>query len=103
MSEEVKWYRAHYENGQLWWEMSYVNGQRHGIERHWYENGQLAYETPWLNYQRHGIRRRWKRNGKLWSIEKWHQGQIVINLRFDPIPADATMELDLITNEMSYE
>jgi antitoxin component YwqK of YwqJK toxin-antitoxin module len=79
MSKEVKWDRTHDKNGQLHWEIPYVNGQRHGISR-------------W-----------WKRDGKLWSIAKWHRDQRVIELRFDHVPGDAKMELDLITNIMTYE
>jgi antitoxin component YwqK of YwqJK toxin-antitoxin module len=127
MSDEVKWDRGHYTNGQLWWEIPWVNGRRHGIakcwysdgqlmwetpyvngEKHgigrcWYENGQLRLEIPYVNDQWHGIRKYWSEDGKLWSIAKWHRGQKLINLRFGPILGDVTMELDLITNEMSYE
>jgi antitoxin component YwqK of YwqJK toxin-antitoxin module len=103
MSKEVKWNRAHYINGQLHWEIPYVNGQMHGIGRSWYKNGQLEYEISYVNGQNHGIARYWKENGKLWSIDKFHRGQKVIDLRFYPIPGDSKMELDLTTNEMSYE
>jgi antitoxin component YwqK of YwqJK toxin-antitoxin module len=103
MSKEVKWNRAHYKNGQLSEETPYVNGQRHGIEKWWYSDGQLMWETPFVHDQRHGTRKIWNRDGKLWSIEKWHRGQRVIRIEFDNVPSDAAMELDLITNEMSYE
>jgi antitoxin component YwqK of YwqJK toxin-antitoxin module len=127
MNEEVNWERDNYDNGQLEYEIPYVNGKQHGIEKSWYENGQLSYEipyvndqrhgiergwhpngqlgweTPYENDQRHGIRKHWKKDGTLWRIEKWHKGRKFINLRFNPLPADSIMELDLITNEMSYE
>jgi antitoxin component YwqK of YwqJK toxin-antitoxin module len=103
MSEEVKWGRGHHSNGQLCWETSFVNGQAHGIEKWWYPNGQLSYEMSYVNGQKHGTERWWKKDGKLWNVQKWHRGQRVIYLEFDPIPSYATMELDLITNEMSYE
>jgi antitoxin component YwqK of YwqJK toxin-antitoxin module len=103
MSKEVKWKRAHYENGQLHWEIPYVNGQKHGIGRGWHSNGQLGYEISYVNGQIHGIARCWKENGKLWSIAKWHRDQRVIDLRFDHIPGDSKMELDLTTNIMTYE
>jgi antitoxin component YwqK of YwqJK toxin-antitoxin module len=119
--------RKYYDNGQLRWETPFVNGQAHGIERCRYPNGKLAWETPWVNDQRHGIARDWHENGQLWfeiafvndqrhgiarwwkedgklsRIEKFHRGRRFINLEFDPIPSDAKMELDLTTNEMSYE
>jgi antitoxin component YwqK of YwqJK toxin-antitoxin module len=127
MSKEVNWERGHYdngqimfetpwvndqkhgiarywhENGQLWWEIPYVNGQEHGIQKRWHSNGQLEYEIPWVNGQQHGIEKFWKEDSKLWSIEKWHQDQRVINIEFDPIPGDSKMEWDLITNIMTYE
>jgi hypothetical protein len=105
MSDEVKWDRGHWTNGQLEYEIPWLNGQAHGIAKRWHENGQLHWETPYVNGQVHGIERWWREDGSLWSIEKWNQGQRLINLWFDPnlIPEDATMELDLITNEMSYE
>jgi antitoxin component YwqK of YwqJK toxin-antitoxin module len=127
MNEEVKWDRGYLDNGQLSLETPWVNGQKHGIEKRWYSNGQIRQETPYVNGQRHGIqrwwhrngqlywkttyvngerhgiRRYWKEDGKLWSIEKFHRDQRLIDIEFDPIPADAKMELDLITNEMTYE
>jgi antitoxin component YwqK of YwqJK toxin-antitoxin module len=103
MSDETTWKRSRYSNGQLSWETPYVNGERHGISRGWHENGQLMYETPWLNGQRHGIRRHWNEDDKLWSIEKFHRDQRVIDIELGPVPSDATMELDLTTNIMTYE
>jgi len=103
MSDEVKWNRGHWENGQLMWEIPLVNGQVHGIQREWHPNGQLYCETPLVNGRIHGITKFWVSDGKLWSIEKWHQGQKVIGLKLDHIPDDATMELDLITNILTYD
>jgi antitoxin component YwqK of YwqJK toxin-antitoxin module len=127
MSEEVKWERSHYtsgqlaketpyvngqrhgiqkrwySNGQLWWKLPWVNDQRHGIERGWHPNGQLRWETPYVNGMRHGIRKHWKEDGTLWSIEKFHRDQRLIDIEFNPIAGETKMELDLITNEMSYE
>jgi antitoxin component YwqK of YwqJK toxin-antitoxin module len=103
MSEEVKWKREYHSNGQLNWETPYVNEQVHGIQRYWHFNGQLAWETSWVNNQRHGVARFWYSEGKLWKVQKWRRGQIVINLSFGPIPGDAAIELDLITNILTYE
>jgi hypothetical protein len=103
MSDEVTWQRGHYDNGQLSWEIPYVNGERHGIRRWWHPNGQLHWEIPYVNGERHGISRYWKEDGNLWSIEKFNRGQRVIDIEFDPISGDSKMELDLTTNIMTYE
>lgn len=33
--------RNYYDNGQLMWEISYLNGKKHGTWKKYYENGQL--------------------------------------------------------------
>jgi len=103
MNDETTWKRGHYTNGQLHWEIPYLNDQLHGIARAWHSNGQLAYETPFVNDQRHGIRKHWKEDGMLWSIEKFHRDQRLIDIEFNPIAGETKMELDLITNVLSYE
>jgi len=63
MEEEIK--RSYYDNGQLCYETSYVNGKKHGLVKWWKYNGQLEYETPFINGKCHGLERWWHSNGQL--------------------------------------
>ena len=47
--------KEYYESGALSWEISCVNGIRHGITKGYYESGALWYETPYVRGNIHGI------------------------------------------------
>jgi antitoxin component YwqK of YwqJK toxin-antitoxin module len=55
------------EEKKIWAEISFQDGQRHGVSRHWYENGQLQHESSCRNGCTHGVSRLWYRNGQLES------------------------------------
>jgi len=84
MSEEdkVNWEVDYWPNGQKYYEIPHVNGERHGIETWWHENGHKDLERPWVNGQRHGVETRWHEDGSLWYIGKWNQGQEVVEFDF---------------------
>ena len=49
-------------DGLLWWETNYVDGEIHGLERRW-SYGQLRQETNYVNGKKHGFDRRYDENG----------------------------------------
>ena len=71
----IFWHREWHKNGQLWWEVPYVNGEQHGVEKHWYGDGQLACETPYVNGEIHGMRKMWYSNGRLVYIITYVHGE----------------------------
>lgn len=54
---------AHFEDGQLASEHSFLAGRRHGQLRKWFSNGQLAFESNYLLGRREGLTQSWWRNG----------------------------------------
>jgi len=75
MSTKVKWERHYYSNGQLHYEIPYVNDQRHGVVRDYYSNGQLRFETPYVNGQLHGVEKYWDKEGNLTQEILWANGK----------------------------
>jgi len=47
MKEEIR--REYWSNGQLRYEISYLNEKVHGVQKGWYSNGQIGYEIPLKN------------------------------------------------------
>ena len=68
MSDEVKWKREYHSNGQLAYEVPFVNGQKHGVVKWWYSNGQLKKEIPMVDGQAHGTLKIWNTEGQLENI-----------------------------------
>ncbi|MGL5125206.1 MAG: toxin-antitoxin system YwqK family antitoxin, partial [Fusobacteriaceae bacterium] len=54
-----------YPNGQLAFEITYKNGQLHGLYKKYYENGQLEAEVNLKNGQQDGIKKTYYENGQL--------------------------------------
>jgi len=53
-----------YENGQLWREQNYKDGELHGLYRGWHENGQLKVEGNWKDGDRIS-KKEWDKDGNL--------------------------------------
>ena len=70
-------WKEYYENGQIWFEVPYKKGKRHGISKLYYENGQLEWELPYKNGERHGMSKKYHINGQLLKEETWFQGRQV--------------------------
>jgi len=62
VTDEIE--RTYWLSGQLKYEISYQNGQRHGVAKWWYGNGQLEHEVPYQNEQYHGVEKKWYENGR---------------------------------------
>ena len=71
-----------YRNGNKISEIPYVNGKKHGIERHWKEDGSLLSEVHWDSNTKHGSQRvynddetliSWFYKGKQVSINKFEE------------------------------
>ena len=98
---EVKKKISYYENGQKSQETPYIDGQQHGVATWWYSNGQKWQETPYVDGQQHGVETWWHQDGSLWHVQRWHQGEMLVRFVFSKgeVPADAEVEVDLMTNE----
>ena len=58
--------RIYYENGNIYCEILYKNGLKHGLKKYYYENGNISYETPYKNGKKHGPERSYYLNGKIY-------------------------------------
>ena len=63
--DKVKVKKNYYKSGALWWEIPYVNGKMHGIEKWYYESGALMAEIPYVDGKRHGIAKWYYASGAL--------------------------------------
>jgi antitoxin component YwqK of YwqJK toxin-antitoxin module len=57
--------REYYEGGNLYREVAYKGGKKHGVERRWFSSGQLQLESPYKDGVRHGTFKQWGRDKKL--------------------------------------
>jgi antitoxin component YwqK of YwqJK toxin-antitoxin module len=65
-------WREWYDNsGAIMYERMFVDGQKHGISRHFYRDGTLANEDEYHNGDQHGYSRYWYENGQM-SSETWY-------------------------------
>ena len=42
-------YKSYYSNGQLWYEVNYIDNKREGICKSYYENGQISSEVNFID------------------------------------------------------
>jgi len=68
---EVVWNRKNHDNGQLEYEIPYVNGKRHGVAKYYHTNGKFEHKIPWINGRLHGIKKIYYRDGTLRSEALW--------------------------------
>ena len=71
---EVK--KGYYKSGALWWEVPYVNGEKHGIRKWYYESGALKVETPYVNGEKHGIVKWYYESGALEGETPYVNGKV---------------------------
>ncbi|MBO5997035.1 MAG: hypothetical protein J6P93_00710 [Alphaproteobacteria bacterium] len=65
------------ENGQLWWERTYKDGEKDGPEKWYYENGQLMSEQTYKNGKEDGPGKRYNRNGELNGEAIYKDGRLI--------------------------
>ena len=68
------WY---HDNGQMWDSTYHINGQGHGIIKHWYKNGQIEEIANWDNGIQNGLCEDYYENGKLQEKVNWVNGMRV--------------------------
>ncbi len=66
---------SHYPNGQLASEVSYYQGQRHGLEASWFEDGARKFEGRFQTNELVGVFEEWYQNGQRKSQEVWQRGK----------------------------
>ena len=66
--------KEYYESGALAWEVPYVNGKKNGVYKEYYESGALKWEIPYVNDKRHGMQKRYYESGALCDEFLWIDG-----------------------------
>jgi len=67
---------AWYENGQIWSEELYIEGNLVDKTRYSYhENGEIQSEAHYINGKLEGIGTNWYANGQIWSEENYKDGK----------------------------
>ena len=46
-------YKSYYDDGQLFYEVNYIDGKRNGIFKSYHENGQLWYKANYIDGKNH--------------------------------------------------
>lgn len=52
----------------------YINGQRHGVSKHWRANGPLDFKALYHYGKLHGTCIEWRENGQAYRIRDWDHG-----------------------------
>ena len=63
------------ENGELEYEIPFVNGLKHGIVKLYYSNGKLREELPYFNGKIVGLSKYYNEDGELISETNWVNGE----------------------------
>ncbi len=66
-----------YNDGQLWYESIYKDGEKDDVQRGWYENGhgQLSFKCIYKDRKLNGVYKEWYRNGQLKSGRNYKDGE----------------------------
>jgi antitoxin component YwqK of YwqJK toxin-antitoxin module len=67
-----------YRNDKKYFEIPYINGKKHGVERHFSKHGELAKEVHWDNNIRHGSSR--EHNEDFTDVQ-WYWRGIAVDLK----------------------
>lgn len=57
--------KEYYKNGNLLWEIPFLNGKIEGVLKTYYENGGLKAEMPYVNGKQEGVSKSYYKNGNL--------------------------------------
>ena len=74
-STQKKVERSYFSNGNLEYEVEYVNGKLDGVSKVWLEDGTLYSISKYSNNQPHGIWKKFHSNGKLMFEVNYEYGQ----------------------------
>ena len=81
-TKNITWKRQTHPNGSIWWEVPYVDGKRHGLERGWDRDGSLRWEAPYVDGNRHGLERWWYQDGSLKVVGLFNDDVLLCLVRF---------------------
>jgi antitoxin component YwqK of YwqJK toxin-antitoxin module len=65
----------YHDNGQKWIEITYKDGEKHGLENVWYRNGQKMAEETRKDGKLHGLYTTWYENGQKSAEGTWKDGK----------------------------
>ena len=68
--------KLYYDNGQLWCQLFYKDGELHGERKEYYENGQLSRQYFYKNGLLHGEYKEYYENGQLWCQSFYKDGKL---------------------------
>lgn len=66
-----------YDDGRLWYETEFKNGEIDGVEREYYENGRLKREENYKNNKKDGIAKYYTYDGKLADEKNYKDGNLI--------------------------
>ena len=70
-------------SGELWSEVTYVRGLRHGVSRTLYPNGQLQSQAHYKMALAHGQKEEWYSDGRLKRRKVYELGSLLQEQEFD--------------------
>lgn len=65
------------EAGNIKWEISTLNNNKHGLVKSWWPNGKLSSEKYYKDGKIHGPVKMWDENGNLITDSYWRDGKCV--------------------------
>lgn len=81
---EIQYKRGNWHNGQLCFEVPYLDGKKHGIEKWFRMDGTPEMELSFQNGVKHGEAKTWHPNGVLENYVMFHEGSKVgLDLKYD--------------------
>ena len=69
-------YRFWWSNGILASEVTYVDGEKEGVEKKWFNTGVLSKKRNLVNGREEGIQQAWLQNGKMYVNYEAKNGRI---------------------------
>ncbi len=67
---------THYDNGDIEYKTTYVNGKKHGLDKWWWGRGKKWSEEMWRNGKKHGVEIRWHENAQKRLGRTWREGKM---------------------------
>jgi antitoxin component YwqK of YwqJK toxin-antitoxin module len=81
---EVQYKRGSWHNGQICFEVPYVDGKKHGIEKWFRMDGTREIELTFKDGVKHGEARTWHPNGVLENYVMFHNGtKVGLDVKYD--------------------
>jgi antitoxin component YwqK of YwqJK toxin-antitoxin module len=82
--QETEYRRGSWPNGQICFEVPYVNGKKHGVEKWFRKDGTPEIELSFKDGLKHGEAKTWHPNGVLENFVMFSNGKkIGLDIKYD--------------------